>query len=57
MLGVSSGFAKEDRAGSVLHGFVVTGDAFAVRFHGELLEIGGEPVEVLVESSSLVSEG
>jgi len=51
VLGVSGGFAEEDGARGVFdEGVGAAGDGFAVGFHGELLEVGGEAVEVLVES-------
>jgi len=55
VLGVGGGFTKENGSGGVFYGFVVAGHAFAVGFHGELLEVGREAVEVLIESVSSVS--
>lgn len=54
VLGVGGWLAKEDRAGGVLDELVGgAGNGFAVRFHGELLEVGRESVKVLVESGPL----
>jgi hypothetical protein len=51
VLSVGGGFAKKDWAGSVLDEVVCgPGDCLAVGFHGELLQVGGEAVEVLVKS-------
>jgi hypothetical protein len=51
VLGVGGGFAEEDWASGVLDEVVCcAGDCLAVGFHGKLLEIGGEAVEILVES-------
>ena len=50
VLGVGGGLAEEDGARGVGEHFVVAGDGLAVAFHGELLQVGGEAVEVLVES-------
>jgi hypothetical protein len=51
VLGVGGGFTEEDGASGVLDEVVCgAGDCLAVGFHGELLEVGGEAVEVLVKS-------
>ena len=50
MLGVGCWLAEEDGPGGVFHHVAVAGDSLAVGFHGELLEVGREAVEVLVES-------
>ena len=51
VLGVGGGFAEENGAGGVFDEVAVAGDGFSVGFHGELLEVGGEAVEVLIEST------
>ena len=51
VLGVGGGFTEEDWASGVLDEVVCgAGDCLAVGFHGELLEVGREAVEVLVKS-------
>ena len=50
VLCVGCGFTEEDWAGGIFHHLVIAGDGFSVGFHGELLEVGWEAVEVLVES-------
>lgn len=56
VLGVGGRFAKEDGAGGVFDEVVcAAGNGFAVGFHGELLQVGGEAVEVLVEAGLVVS--
>lgn len=57
VLGVGSGLAEEDGTGLVVDESAATSDALAVRLHGQLLEIGREAVEVLVEGSNEVSLG
>ena len=52
MLGICSRLAKEDRTSSVLDVVTIAGNSLAVGLHRELLEIGREPVQVLVESNS-----
>ena len=55
VLGISGGLAEEDGARGVLDkGVAGAGDGLSVGFHGELLQVGGEAVEVLVESAELV---
>jgi hypothetical protein len=51
VLGVGGGLAEEDGSGSVLDVVSTTGNGLAVRLHGQLLEVSGEPVQVLVESA------
>jgi len=54
VLGVSGGLAEENRASGVFDEAVAgAGDGFAVGFHGELLQVGGETMEILVESETL----
>ena len=53
MLGVGCWFTEEDWARGVLYELAIAGDCFAVGFHGELLEVGGEAVQVLVESADV----
>ena len=48
MLAVGPGLAPVDRAGLVVDPGAVEGDVLAVRLHGQLLQIGGEAVQVLV---------
>jgi hypothetical protein len=55
VLGVGTGLSEEDGAGSVLHVVSAAGDSLAVGFHGELLEVGGEAVHVLVVAGINVS--
>lgn len=57
VLGVGGRFAEEDGAGGVLDVLAGARNGLAVAFHGELLEVGGEAVEVLVERSNKVSLG
>lgn len=52
VLGVGGWLAEEDRAGRVLDVVTAAGDGLAVRLHGELLQVGGESVHVLVESKT-----
>jgi hypothetical protein len=55
VLGVGGRLAKEDGASSVLdEGVAGAGNGLPVGFHGELLQVGGEAVEVLVESAKSV---
>ena len=49
VLGVGGGLAEQDGARGVLDVLAGAGDGFAVALHGELLQVGGEPVQVLVE--------
>ncbi|VTR70981.1 conserved hypothetical protein [Desulfosarcina cetonica] len=48
MLAVGAGFAPIDRGGLVADAFAVQGDALAIAFHGQLLEVGRKAVEILV---------
>lgn len=57
VLGVGARLAEEDRTGGVLGRGTVRGDGLAVGLHRELLEVGREAVEVLVEGSDEVSLG
>ncbi|KAL2273297.1 hypothetical protein FJTKL_04809 [Diaporthe vaccinii] len=50
VLGVGAGLAEEDGTGRVLGRSAVRGGGLAVGLHGELLEVGGEAVEILVET-------
>lgn len=50
VLSVRSRLAKQDRSGGVLDIVAIAGDGLAVRLHGELLEVGREPVQILVET-------
>ena len=54
VLGIGGGLTKEDGSGGVLDILTGAGDGFAVGLHGELLEVGGEAVQVLVERSNQV---
>lgn len=53
VLGVGGGLAEEDGPSGVFYHCAVAGDGFAVGFHRELLKVGWEAVEVLVESTEL----
>lgn len=55
VLGVGGGFTEQDRAGGVLDVVTRAGDGLSVALHGQLLEVGGESVEVLVKWSDQVS--
>ena len=50
VLGVGGGLAEEDGAGGVLDVVAAAGDGLSVRLHRQLLEVGREAVEVLVEA-------
>ena len=50
VLGVRGRFTKQDWSRGVFDVFSATGDGLAVGLHGQLLKVGGKPVEVLVES-------
>ena len=54
VLSVGGGLAEEDGAGGVLDVVARASDGFAVRLHGELLEVGGEAVHVLVEAGEML---
>src|SRR5439155_22910344 len=48
VLSVRTRLAPDDGTGCIIHGLAVAPDALAVALHVALLEIGGEPVQVLV---------
>lgn len=48
VLGVGTRLTEEDGAGGVLDVVAAAGDSLAVGLHGQLLEVGGETVHVLV---------
>src|SRR5579871_399958 len=48
MLAVRPGLAPVDRTGVVVHGDAIDGHMLAVALHGQLLEIGGKALEVLL---------
>lgn len=50
MLGVGCRLAEQDGSCSVLDIVAAAGDGLAVRLHGQLLQVGGEPVQILVET-------
>ena len=50
VLGVGAGLAEEDGACRVLHVVAGSGNSLSVGLHGELLQVGGEAVHVLIES-------
>jgi hypothetical protein len=50
VLGVGGWLAEENRTGGVFNHVVVPRNRLAIGLHRQLLEVGGEPVEVLVES-------
>lgn len=54
VLGVRCRFAEENRTGRVLDIVARARDGLAVRFHGQLLEVSWETVQVLVKSESLL---
>ena len=53
VLRVGGGLAEENWAGCVFHHLAGAGHGFAVGFHRKLLQVGGETVEVLVESGMI----
>lgn len=55
VLGVGGGFTEQDRAGGVFNIVTRAGDGLSIALHGQLLEVGGESVEVLVKWSNQVS--
>ena len=57
VLGVGGRLAKQDGAGGVLDVFTRAGNGLAVALHGELLQVGGESVQVLIERRNQVSLG
>ena len=56
VLCVGRGLSEDDRSGGVFDIVTTAGDGLAVRFHGQLLEVGRESVEVLVETTARVSK-
>lgn len=50
VLGIGGGLSKQNRAGGVLYILAVAGNCLSVGLHRQLLEVGGEPMEVLIES-------
>ena len=50
VLGVGRGLTEQDGSRGVLDVVAAAGDGLSVRLHGQLLEVGGEPVHVLVEA-------
>ena len=48
VLAVGPRLAPEDRPGRVVDGLPVEADVLAVRLHGQLLQVGGEALEVLL---------
>jgi hypothetical protein len=55
VLRVGTGLTEEDGTGGVLDVVAAAGDGLAVGFHGELLEVGGEAVHVLIIAGGIVS--
>jgi hypothetical protein len=55
VLCVGGGLAEYDGTSGVLDVVAAAGDGLSVRLHGQLLEVGGEAVQVLVETSSLLA--
>jgi hypothetical protein len=53
VLGVGGWLAEENWTCGVSHHLVVTGNRLAIGFHGQLLEVGRETVEVLVKSKTV----
>lgn len=49
VLSIGCGLAKEDWPCGVLHHLAIACNCLAVGFHGELLKIGWESVQILVE--------
>lgn len=56
VLGVGGRFSEEDRTSGVFDGLTITSNALSVRLHRQLLEVGWETVEVLVESDGFHCE-
>ena len=55
MLGVSGWLSENNSTSGVFNEAVGgTRDGLSVGFHGQLLEIGGESVEILIEATQLV---
>src|SRR5207245_7978154 len=48
MLAVSAGLAPVNRPRLIIHALAAEGDALAVALHCELLQIGGEALEILL---------
>src|SRR5438552_17947962 len=48
VLSVRTRLAPDDGTGCIMHGLAVAPDALAFALHAALLEIGGEPVQVLL---------
>ena len=57
VLAIGAGLAPEDLAGIGGHRGAVPADALAVRLHRELLQVGGEAVQVLVVGENRVARG
>jgi hypothetical protein len=51
VLGVGSRLAEENGPSSVLDVISTAGDGLSVGLHGQLLEVSGEPMEILIEAS------
>jgi hypothetical protein len=51
VLGVGAWLSEKNGTGGVLDGLTSTSDIFSVGLHGELLQVGSEAVEVLIESA------
>jgi hypothetical protein len=54
VLGVGGWLTEQDGAGCVLDVVAAAGDGLAVRLHRQLLEVGREPMHVLVEAETLL---
>lgn len=50
VLGVGGRFTEQDRASGVLDIISAASDCLSIRLHGQLLEVGREPVKVLVKT-------
>jgi hypothetical protein len=50
VLGVGGRLAEKDGAGCVFYHLAIARYSLSVRFHRELLKVGGESVEVLIEA-------
>lgn len=57
VLGIGGRLAKQDGTGGVLDVFTRAGNSLAVALHGQLLQVGGESVQVLIERRNQVSLG
>ena len=51
VLGVGRGLTEQDGSSGVLDVITAAGDSLAIGLHRQLLEVGREPVEVLVEAA------